>query len=40
MENLNDNHEVSVGRFLSVKNESRGMVWDLQIGFGIKAIGS
>ena len=39
MENLNDKHEVSAGCFLSVKYESRGMAWDLWIGFGIKAIG-
>ena len=39
MENLNDKHKVSAGCFLSVKNESRGMAWDLWIGFGIKAIG-
>jgi hypothetical protein len=39
MENLNDKHEVSAGRFVSVKKESRGMAWDLRIGFGINAIG-
>ena len=39
MENLNDKHEVSADGFLSVKEGSRGMAWDLRIGFGIKAIG-
>jgi hypothetical protein len=31
MKNLNDNLEVSAGRFLSVKNESLGMASNLRI---------